>query len=330
MQRFVLALCLLLAGPSAGVTLSSVQKKREHLLPILNSLADALRLELSDPPRILDEKEVIAGTESDVEEEKAARKRLEMEAERLASEGGRGSKLAASLVRNLARRRVMADTSQFASPVISQSAISGSTVLSDGNGHSRMLKVKRCKNGACEEYTQSSSPENKVDPKKSIEQTDKPTSNKTGKKLSVVRQPSDDDISRAVNAFRGLDDSMEFNDHFTAPDIFGLSDDFWNRFRAPALHRHGVAKGAQAFEASEPASNAESSEAFQNSESVSSQAIMKNGRVVRQTTRCKNGKCKTIVEEGSLVPGSGDSEAKQPRPPAAPDADTVLQNGPEW
>lgn len=332
MLRFALALCLLLAGPSDGATLSSVVAKRDHLLPYLNYLADALRQDLMQSGI---KEEVAEGMKKKMEEQ-AARKRLEMEANRLESEGGRGSKLAATVVRNLARHGTLADIEQSSSPAVSQSSVSESTVVSDGKGHSRMLrKVRKCKNGVCEELTESSKPDDSADHTKSLalEHTNESTLKKAGNS-TAQETPADDEIFRAVNAFRDLDDSMDFNVDFVPPDIFGLNDDFWNRFRAPApaLPVNGNTKGA-IFKGSEPASNEEEvSEAFQNAESVSSQTIMRNGKVVRQTTRCKNGKCETIVEEGSLGRDS-QPEAQQQQEqhvPAISEPETVLQKEPVW
>eukprot|EP00438_Fugacium_kawagutii_P027617 Skav231520 [mRNA] locus=scaffold84:631744:637807:- [translate_table: standard] len=231
----------------------------EQLQPRLLSLAEALRQDLTG-------------------DENAARKKLEEKANEMREE----DENAAGLLRKLAQqgRGDGKQGAQVFSHSSSASSFSESQVSTDGQGRSYVSRhVKTCKNGVCQERTETSGPKGDMQDKAP---------------MKVVEFTSGDALDQEIHNLRKQMRSMESHMKLPEPEsIFApVSEDFWKHFRSMSdLSGHA-----------ESASHSEShseSHSGSHSESVSEETVMRDGHAVRRVKRCKNGKCKTTVEHSN-------------------------------
>lgn len=243
---------LLLAFAFDGAAFASQaesERSLEQLQPRLWSLAEALRQDLTG-------------------DEDAARQRLEEKAAKMSKGDG-----AAALLRHLAREREEGNDGSQGSQVFSQSSFSESRMASDGQGHGYVLRhVKTCKNGVCEEQTESSHPKDAKD-----------SAHHGASEDGEADVALDREVKKLSRQMQDIEANMNFPKF---DDLLAPVSDFWNRFRA---FQNPPSKPADQS-ADQPITH---------SESMSEETVMRNGHAVRRVRRCKNGKCQMRLEEGN-------------------------------
>mmetsp|Transcript_88991 Transcript_88991/g.157579 ORF Transcript_88991/g.157579 Transcript_88991/m.157579 type:complete len:274 (-) Transcript_88991:154-975(-) len=248
-------LCLLAVAKLLGVVARESLDATKTLDRIVGSLADALS-----------SKFVKVGDSS---EDSAARQRLEDEARRLSKQKRHGSKLAAELIRHLARHSLPKSQSE--------EFVSETTMMHDGQGKQHLIRhSKKCKNGLCEESTESNEPS----------------------KDAVTQQ-----VDRLVDVFHDMEHPFSqrpfgrfrlFDNHDNDDDLMEDAFAFWPRFRHPQRLTQS-APNHDVFDEEPRATHSETQE------SVSTATVVQNGHEVTRTTRCHNGKCKTATIDKDLT-----------------------------
>eukprot|EP00933_Yihiella_yeosuensis_P023481 TRINITY_DN18306_c0_g1_i1.p1 TRINITY_DN18306_c0_g1~~TRINITY_DN18306_c0_g1_i1.p1 ORF type:complete len:256 (+),score=52.59 TRINITY_DN18306_c0_g1_i1:93-860(+) len=159
--------------------------------------------------------------------------------------------------------------------------------------------IKKCHNGKCEERVEADAgkPSKKeADDADNLGMASKADSDqdqarKMGSEFKSSMDQMESNMRRMSRRMR--DESARFEK--SMDDMFDREDASFQSRMTPLMDEIEHLRGSKRRKHGD--SSASKSEEFE-SDSESSEMTMKNGHMVKKTTRCKNGKCTTTVEEG--------------------------------